>query len=90
MDLHSQELTTQFLTALAFHHNITVITVVHNINPLVHHIDNLLLLNNDMVAFGSPEKVLTPQMLKKAYGTSVPVVVCEEGYFHPLMEDTHG
>jgi ABC-type Mn2+/Zn2+ transport system ATPase subunit len=67
----------------------TVIIVVHNINPLLHHIDKLMLLRNRLIACGRIEEVLTEQNLRKAYGASIPIIYCEEGFGHPVYGDTH-
>ncbi len=68
----------------------TTIIVVHNINPIVHYIDKVLLLNKKAIAFGTPKEVLTTENLMEAYGASIQIVECEEGYCHPLLGDTHG
>lgn len=70
--------------------NLTTIMVVHNVNPILHFIDKVLLLNKKAVAFGSPKEVLTTENLMETYGASVQVVECKEGYCHPLLGDTHG
>ncbi len=66
-----------------------IIIVVHNINPILHEIDKVLLLNKKAIAFGSPREVLNQETLKKAYGTDIQIVVCKEGYCHPLIGDEH-
>ncbi len=70
--------------------NMAVIAVLHNINPVVHHVEKVLLLNKEMIAFGNPNEVLTEPLLQKAYGGSVSVIICKEGYCHPLIGDAHG
>lgn len=69
---------------------ITIITVLHNINPVAHDVDKVLLLNKEMIGFGPPKEVLNELNLKKAYGGSVSIVICREGFCHPLIGDTHG
>lgn len=80
----------KILEALNGRENLTTLMVVHNINPIVHHIDKVLLLNKKAIAFGTPPEVLTAENLMEAYGASIQVVRCEEGYCHPLLGDTHG
>jgi len=80
----------KILEALNNRENLTTIMVVHNINPIVHFIDKVLLLNKKAIAFGSPKEALTVENLMEAYGASVQVVECKEGYCHPLLGDTHG
>jgi|Deesub1362B_J571_1020462.scaffolds.fasta_scaffold00016_115 ABC-type Mn2+/Zn2+ transport system ATPase subunit len=69
---------------------VTVLLVVHNVNPLLHHIDKIMLLKNRIVAFGKPDEVLTDKNLISAYGASIPIIYCEEGYAHPVYSDIHG
>ena len=66
-----------------------IVAVVHNINPILHEIDEILLLNKKAIAFGTPKEVLNQENLRKAYGTDVQMIVCEEGYCHPLIGDEH-
>ncbi|MCD6512120.1 MAG: metal ABC transporter ATP-binding protein [Thermoplasmata archaeon] len=68
----------------------TIIAVLHNINPVLHDIDKLLLLNREMIAFGHPNDILTEYNLERAYGGTVTTITCREGYCHPLIGDSHG
>ncbi|HHF56080.1 MAG TPA: metal ABC transporter ATP-binding protein [Thermoplasmatales archaeon] len=68
---------------------VAIVAVVHNINPILHEIDEILLLNKKAIAFGTPKEVLNQENLRKAYGTDVQMIVCEEGYCHPLIGDEH-
>lgn len=91
VDVPSRELLAELLTRLSREKSVTVLMVVHNVNVVAHSIDHVLLLRNRMVAFGTPEQVLTEENLRAAYGTSVPILVCEEGRLHPITETTiHG
>ena len=69
---------------------VAIVAVLHNINPVLHYVDKVLLLNKKMVAFGSPKETLNELNLQEAYGGTVSIVVCKEGYCHPLIGDTHG
>jgi len=90
MDIVGQRSVAEFLARLVREKGLTVITVAHNVSTLVHFIDNVLLLNGELVAFGPPNEVLKPETLRRGYGAKVPIIVCEEGYPHPIMEDSHG
>lgn len=89
VDAGSETSIAQLLHSLSGDHRVTVLAVVHNVNPLVHYMDHTLLLQNHQVAFGDPAQVLTPENLRAAYGTSVPIFVCEDGYRHPLLQGSH-
>jgi ABC-type Mn2+/Zn2+ transport system ATPase subunit len=90
VDVSSQQSITELLSDIRRERDVTVITVVHNINVLVHHLDYVMLLDRRLVAMGPPAEVLSPETLKAVYKTDVPVVVCDDGFFHPMLEDTHG
>ena len=89
MDLAHQARTAELLHQLVDERGMTVVFVAHNLNPLVHFLDDVLLLNRRVVAFGAPDDVLKPDVLREAYGAHVPVFICEEGYRHPLMDTAH-
>ncbi|RLI72225.1 metal ABC transporter ATP-binding protein [Archaeoglobales archaeon] len=89
VDIPSQDKIVELMDKLA-KRGVTVLMVVHNVNPLLHHIHKIVLLNKRLVAFGSPFEVLTAEKMIETYGSSIPIIVCEEGYAHPLFGDTHG
>ena len=66
-----------------------ILIVVHNINPILHEIDKVLLMNKKLIAYGEPREIINNENLKEAYGTDVQIIVCKEGYCHPLVGDTH-
>lgn len=47
----------------------TVIMTTHDLSSTFEFFDNILLLRNRVIAFGSPEKVLTAENLAAAYGS---------------------
>ncbi len=89
VDVPSQEKIVEALEYLTGR-GLTVVAVVHNVNPLLHHIDRVMLLNKRVIAFGKPNDVLTEENIIKTYGSAIPLVVCDEGYTHPLYGDFHG
>lgn len=68
----------------------TTLVVVHNINPVLHAVHRVMLLNKRLIAFGKANEVFTRDNMVKAYGADIPLVVCEEGITHPLYGDQHG
>lgn len=88
MDIANQRQTAELLRRLVQEDGLNVIAVVHNVNALVHFIDHVILLNRELIAVGAPDSVLQTANLQRAYGTSVPIIVCEEGFRHPIMEDS--
>ncbi len=83
VDIPSQEKIVEVLSNLTSKGK-TVIAVVHNINPILHEVDRVILLNRRIIATGKPNDVFTEENIIKAYGSSIPLVICEDGYTHPL------
>ncbi|MET1125142.1 MAG: metal ABC transporter ATP-binding protein [Archaeoglobaceae archaeon] len=67
----------------------SVVVVVHNVNPILHEADRVMLLNRRLVAIGKPNEVFTDENVEKTYGSRIPLVVCEEGIIHPLYGEYH-
>ncbi|OYT33831.1 ABC transporter ATP-binding protein [Archaeoglobales archaeon ex4484_92] len=86
VDVPSQEKIIEVLESLA-KKGVTIVAVVHNINPLLHHISKIMLLNRKLIAYGKPNDVLIDDYISETYGRSIPLVVCEEGFTHPLYGD---
>jgi ABC-type Mn2+/Zn2+ transport system ATPase subunit len=89
VDAGSESSIAELLHCLTGHHGVTVFAVVHNVNPLVHFMDRALLLRGEQVAYGEAAAVLTAENLQAAYGATVPIMVCKDGYRHPVMQTTH-
>lgn len=83
IDLRTQEKIASLLKKLSLDGK-TVVTVVHNINPILHEVDRVMLLNKKIIAFGKTEEVFREENILKAYGAKIPLAVCEEGFRHPL------
>lgn len=88
VDIPSQEKITKVLGDLTSEGK-TVLTVVHNINPILHEVDRIILLNRTVIAVGKSD-VFTEENVAKAYGSPIPLVICKDGYVHPLYGDYHG
>lgn len=89
VDAVSHENIVKLFRWLSKEKRVAVVAVVHNINPLVHFLDRVMLLNTNMVAYGEPAEVLTATHLREAYGQIVPILVCEDGFLHPITEGHH-
>ena len=48
--------------------NVTVVLATHDLNLVATHFDFLLVLNQQMFAYGTPEVVFTPQIMAAAFG----------------------
>ncbi len=89
VDIPSQERIVELLYELS-ERGVSVISVVHNVNPILHHVTRVMLLRRRLIAFGKPDEVFTDENIIETYGAKIPLVVCEEGFTHPLYGDHHG
>jgi ABC-type Mn2+/Zn2+ transport system ATPase subunit len=89
VDISSQQTIAHLLNKLSREQGVTVVAVAHNVNVLVHYLSSIMILANRLVAYGAPSEVLKPDILRSAYGVEVPVIVCDDGYLHPIMEAAH-
>lgn len=90
MDVPSQGDVVEIIEDLAKKSGVTTAIIVHDINPLIHITDEVLLLNRKVVGFGDPFQVLNRENLVSTYGSTIRIIVCEDGYCHPLIGDMHG
>lgn len=86
IDLPTQEKIVEILEKI----NATVIVVLHNVNPILHAVDRIMLLNKELIAFGSSGEVFKRENMLKLYNTEIPLITCDEGFVHPLYSDHHG
>ncbi|MBO8182381.1 MAG: metal ABC transporter ATP-binding protein [Archaeoglobus sp.] len=89
VDIPSQNKIIELLSELK-EKDVTVLLVIHNVNPLLHEIDKIMLLNRRIIAFGKPDEIFTEENLIATYGASIPIIYCEEGFAHPVYSDIHG
>jgi len=50
---------------------LTILLITHDISVIWKHATNVLCLNKKLICYGHPEQTLTPELLKKVYGTEV-------------------
>jgi ABC-type cobalamin/Fe3+-siderophores transport system ATPase subunit len=69
------------------HEGIAIVMTTHDLNAVAAHIPMLICVNGRIVAEGTPEQVLTTQVLRDLYGAEM-VVVNREGMI--LVGDAFG
>lgn len=67
---------------------IGIILVVHDINDIIDYIDKVVLVNKQMIAFGDPMEVFTPENIEKTYGVTVDIIQIGNKCL-PLIGDKH-
>ncbi len=78
LDIPSQEAILAVLDDLSAR-GVTVLVATHDLELARARFDQILLLNRKMIAFGTPDEVLTEENLIEAYGGGMHVVDSEEG-----------
>jgi zinc/manganese transport system ATP-binding protein len=74
LDLQSQQLISELIDNYRKQNDAAVLFVTHDINPVLNMVDRVLYLANGKWAIGTPEEILTTEVLSKLYGTSVDVL----------------
>lgn len=58
---------------------VTMMAATHDLNLAARHFDHVMLLNRQLLGFGKPHEVFTPENLRAAYGGHVTLMETEEG-----------
>jgi manganese/iron transport system ATP-binding protein len=58
---------------------VTMMAATHDLNLAAQHFDRVMLLNRQLLGFGEPHEVFTPENLRIAYGGHVTLMETEEG-----------
>jgi len=75
IDVKSQWEIIQILKDLQIKRKIGIVMVTHDINPLVDHVEEIMLLNKELIARGKINEVLTEENMKRVYGEKVKIIV---------------
>ncbi len=69
---------------------IVTLLVLHDLNIALHHADRALVVRDGrLLANGTPEAVITPQVLADAYGVAARVERCSIGRPQVLVDGLH-
>lgn len=52
---------------------ITILLATHDMGKAAQHFDKMLLVKRQILAYGTPSEVMTPQILREAYGSAIQV-----------------
>ncbi len=74
LDLHQQKTIADLLDRERREHNSAVMFVTHDVNPILSMVDRVLYLANGRFRIGTPDEVLTSEVLSELYGTPVDVL----------------
>lgn len=71
IDLGGEETIYSLLHKFWQNQNLTILLVTHDLNIVWEYATQVICLNKQQVCMGSPDEVLTPEQLKKLYGTGI-------------------
>ncbi|MSP12283.1 MAG: ATP-binding cassette domain-containing protein [Chloroflexi bacterium] len=74
LDLNHQREIVDLVTRVCRGHNIAVMLVTHDINPLLQVVDRVIYMAHGHSTIGTPEEVITSSTLTRLYGSPVEVI----------------
>ncbi len=67
---------------------ITILLATHDLGKAARHFDKIMLLKREIIAFGTPNEVMRPQVLRQAYGGAIGIF--EQDGQTLIIADEHG
>ncbi|WP_248759956.1 metal ABC transporter ATP-binding protein [Pseudarthrobacter sp. SSS035] len=74
LDLHHQQAVSALINKQCHAQNSAVVFVTHEINPIIDYVDRVLYLVGGRFRVGTPEEVMTTEVLSELYGSHVEVI----------------
>ncbi|TDT82469.1 zinc/manganese transport system ATP-binding protein [Arthrobacter sp. AG258] len=74
LDLHHQQAVSALINKQSHEKNSAVVFVTHEINPIIDYVDRVLYLAGGRFRVGTPEEVMTTEVLSDLYGSHVEVI----------------
>lgn len=74
LDLHHQQLVVDLIDQRRREHDTAVLFVTHEINPVLPLVDQVLYIIDGRFRLGTPDEVMTSEVLSELYGTDIEVV----------------
>ena len=79
LDLKNQVALAELVARIARERNIAVLLVTHDLNPLLQVVHRVLYIGRHGLAIGTPEEVITANVLSRLYNTNVEVLTDTRG-----------
>jgi len=79
LDLPNQTSVAALLARISHQHDVTVLLVAHDVNPLLHYLDRVVYFGAGHAAVGTPSEVITAQTLTRLYGVAIEVLQTGDG-----------
>jgi zinc/manganese transport system ATP-binding protein len=74
LDLHHQQAVSALINKQCHEQNSAVVFVTHEINPIIDYVDRVLYLAGGRFKVGTPQEVMTTEVLSDLYGSHVEVI----------------
>jgi zinc/manganese transport system ATP-binding protein len=74
LDLHHQQAVSSLVNRQCRENNSAVVFVTHEINPIIDYVDRVLYLAGGRFRVGTPQEVMTTEVLSDMYGSHVEVI----------------
>ena len=79
LDLNNQQAISSLVQGICRRHGVTVLTVAHDVNPILPYLDLVVYVANGQVLAGTPEEVIRTETLSRLYGAPIEVVRTRDG-----------
>lgn len=79
LDLHNQQAVSALTRRISQEHQVTVLLVAHDVNPLLPYLDRVLYIARGQTAIGTPEQVITSETLSQLYDAPIDVLRTRDG-----------
>jgi zinc/manganese transport system ATP-binding protein len=74
LDLYNQQTVSALIRRISQEHQVTVLLVAHDVNPILPYLDRVLYIGRGQTAIGKPEEVITSETLSQLYGVPIDVL----------------
>jgi zinc/manganese transport system ATP-binding protein len=79
LDLPNQASVAALIARICHTENVSVLMVAHDVNPILHHLDQVVYIAEGGAASGTPAEVITSETLTRLYGTPIEVLKTSDG-----------
>jgi zinc/manganese transport system ATP-binding protein len=79
LDLNNQQAISSLIQGICRQHGVTVLTVAHDVNPILPYLDLVVYVARGQVLAGAPDDVIRTETLTRLYGAPIEVVRTRDG-----------
>ena len=79
LDLNNQQAISSLVQSICREHGVTVLTVAHDVNPILPYLDLVVYLARGQVLAGPPADVIRTETLTRLYGAPIEVIRTRDG-----------